>query len=40
VLTSGWKEGNRLHWGRGSVFVSLGEEKLWIPSKLIKIRFD
>lgn len=33
-------EGNLLHWGRGFVFVSTGEEKLRIPSKLIKITFD
>jgi hypothetical protein len=26
--------------GERFVFVSTGEEKPWIPSKLIKIRFD
>ena len=26
--------------GERVVFVSTGEEKPWIPSKLIKIRFD
>jgi hypothetical protein len=29
-----------LYWGRGFVFVSIGKERLCIPSKLIKIRFD
>ncbi|EGV97888.1 HERV-K_7p22.1 provirus ancestral Pol protein [Cricetulus griseus] len=37
VLTSVWKPGHVLSWGRGFAFVSTGEEKLWIPSKLIKI---
>jgi hypothetical protein len=40
VITSEWKEGNVLHWGKGFVFVSTGQEKLWISSKLIKIRFE
>ena len=26
--------------GRGFTLVSTGEEKLWIPSKLIKVRFE
>ena len=29
-----------LHWGRSFAFVSAGEKKLWMPSKLIKIRFE
>ena len=29
-----------LRWGRGFALVSTGEEKLWIPSKLIKVRFE
>ena len=37
VLTSVWKPGHVLRWGRGFALVSTGEEKLWIPSKLIKI---
>ena len=36
VLTSEWKERNVLCWGRGFIFVSTGEEKLWILSRLIK----
>ena len=40
VLTSEWKPGHVLHWGRGFAFVSTGEEKLWIPSKLIEIGFE
>ena len=40
VLTSQWKPGDVLHWGRGFALVSTGEEKLWIPSKLIKVRFE
>ena len=39
VLTSEWKPERVLHWGRGFTFVSTGEEKLWIPSRLVKIRF-
>ena len=40
VLTSQWKPEDVLRWGRGLVLVSTGEEKLWIPSKLIKIWFE
>ncbi|MGE9574689.1 hypothetical protein ACQP3C_26975, partial [Escherichia coli] len=40
VLTSVWKPGHVLRWGRGFAFVSTGEENLWIPSKLIKIRVE
>ena len=40
VLTSEWKSGNVLCWGRGFIFVLTREEKLWTPSNLIKIRFD
>ena len=29
-----------LPWGRGFSLVSMGVEKLWIPSKLIKIWFE
>ena len=36
VLTSVWKTGYVVRWGRGCAFVSTGEENLWIPSKLIK----
>ncbi|KAL6086919.1 hypothetical protein STEG23_013424, partial [Scotinomys teguina] len=37
VLTSEWKPGYVLRWGRGFAFISTGEDKLWIPSKLIKV---
>ncbi|KAL6038422.1 hypothetical protein STEG23_016128, partial [Scotinomys teguina] len=37
VLTSEWKPGYVLRWGRGFAFISTGEDKLWIPSKLIKL---
>ena len=40
VLTSQWKPGDVLRWGRGFALVSTGEEKLWIPSKLINIQFE
>ncbi|ERE73373.1 putative Pol polyprotein [Cricetulus griseus] len=40
VLTSVWKPRYVLHWGRGFAFVSTGEENLWIPLKLIKIRVE
>ena len=32
--------GNILHWGRDYFFVYIGNKVLWIPSKLMKIRFD
>ncbi|CAO2636376.1 hypothetical protein LEMLEM_LOCUS23496 [Lemmus lemmus] len=37
VLTSQWKPGEVLRWGRGFALISTGEEKLWISSKLIKV---
>ena len=40
MLTSQWKPGDMLLWGRGFALVSTGEEKLCIPSKLIKVRFE
>ena len=40
ILTSEWKPGHVLHWGRGFAFVSTEEEKLWIPLKLIKTQFE
>ena len=40
VLTSQWKPGGVLCWGRGFALVSTGKEKRWIPSKLIKIHFE
>lgn len=40
VLAAEWKSGNVSHWGRGCTFVSLGNEKLRVPSKCIQIRFD
>ena len=40
VLTSQWKPGDVLHWVKGFPLISTGEEKLWIPSKLIKICFE
>ena len=40
VLTSQWRPGDVLRWGRGFALVSTGEEKLWIPSNLIKVRFE
>lgn len=40
VMTSVWKQGYVLHWGRGFAFVFTGEEKLWISSKWMKIQFE
>ncbi|ERE85983.1 Integrase, retroviral containing protein [Cricetulus griseus] len=40
VLTSVWKLGHVIRWGRGFALVSTGEEKLWIPLKLIKIHIE
>lgn len=37
VLVSKLKLGNVLHW-RGELMLLFPKEKLWIPSKLIKIR--
>ena len=37
VLTSQWNPVDVLRWVRGFTLVSTGEEKLWIPSKLIKV---
>ena len=36
-LTSEWKPGNVALCKRVLTLVSIGEEKLWIPSKLIKL---
>jgi hypothetical protein len=35
---SEWKPGEVLLWECGFVYISTGIGKLWIPSKLIKIR--
>ena len=40
ILTSEWKLGDVLNRGRCFALVSIGEEKPWIPSKLIKIPFE
>lgn len=40
VLTSEGKTGNVLHWRRGYTYISTGKEKLWVPSKLIKTRYE
>ena len=40
VLTSEWKSGDALHWESGVVLVSTRVDKLWIPSRLIKIQFE
>lgn len=40
ILTSEWNMVNVLCWKRGYAFISTGKEKLWVPSKLIKIRHD
>ena len=40
VLNSELKPGKVLCWGRGYAFVSTGEEELWVPTKLIKIRHE
>ena len=36
VLTSEWKPSKVLHWRHEFVHISTGNEKPWIPSKLIK----
>ena len=39
-LTLKWKSENILCWGKGYIFVSTGNERPWIPSKLIQTRFN
>ena len=34
------ENGKLLHSGVGYSYVSTGKEKLWVPSKLIKIKHD
>lgn len=34
------KSENVLNWGRGYTFVSTAHKMLWIPSQLLKTRFD
>ena len=40
VLISEWKPGTVLYWRHGFDYISIRNEKLWIPSKLIKIRIE
>ena len=40
VLTPEQKPGDVLYWGRSFALVSIRKEKLWIPSKLIKLQFE
>ena len=40
ILTSKWKLDNMSCCGRGYAFVSMGNKNLWIPSRLVEIRFD
>jgi hypothetical protein len=40
VLTSEWKLEKVLCWGCRFVSISIGNEKLCVPSKWIKIRYE
>lgn len=40
VLTSEWKRGILLCWGRGYIYISTEKEKLCVPSKLTKTRHN
>jgi hypothetical protein len=40
VSTSEWMALKVLCWRHGFVYISTGNEKLWIPSKLIKIKLS
>ena len=40
VLTLKWNPENVLHWGDVMFFGSTGNKSLWIPSRLLEIRFD
>jgi hypothetical protein len=31
---------NRVRWGCGYAYVSIGNENIWLPTKLIKVRSD
>jgi hypothetical protein len=35
-----WKPAMLLRQGHGYTYVSTGDEKIWLPTKLIKIRSD
>lgn len=39
VLISKWKSKNIWLWGKGYAFISLGNERLWIHYKFLKIMF-
>ena len=39
-MTSEWKPGDMLCWERGFTLVSTGDEKLWVPSELVKIQLE
>ena len=39
-MKSVWKITNVLFQWRGYAYISTGKEKLWVPSKLIKIEHD
>lgn len=40
VLTPKGNSENVLHWVRVYAFASIGNERVWIPSNLIKTKFD
>jgi hypothetical protein len=40
MIATEWRAVNMLCWGGDFAFISTAEKRLWIPSKLIKIRFD
>jgi hypothetical protein len=40
LLRSEGKPKKVLHWGHGFAYISTGNEKLWMPSKLTKIRIE
>ena len=37
VLTSEWNSSKFLHQGHRSLYISSGNEKMWMPAKLIKM---
>lgn len=40
MLTLEWKPAIALRWGCGYAYISTGNEKICIPTKLTKIRSD
>lgn len=40
ILISSWRAETMLSWEKGFAYIHTGEEKLGIPSKLVKTKFN